>query len=86
MAAEGAQVWATDVNPRLLDSYDGVANVHAVPLDVLDKAAITRVVGDLPALDVLFNCAGLCTTAASCRPRTTIGVSPSTSTCARSSG
>ncbi len=58
MAAEGAQVWATDVNPRLLDGYDGVANVHAVPLDVLDKAAITRVVGELPALDVLFNCAG----------------------------
>ncbi|MBX3654376.1 MAG: SDR family oxidoreductase [Ramlibacter sp.] len=58
MAAEGAEVWATDVNPALLDSYDGVANVRAVPLDVLDKAAIGRVVGGLPPLDVLFNCAG----------------------------
>ena len=58
MAAEGAQVWASDVNPRLLDSYDGVPNVRTVVLDVLDKAAITRVVGGLPALDVLFNCAG----------------------------
>ena len=58
MAAEGAQVWATDVNPKLLDSYDGVPNVRTVALDVLDKAAITRVVGELPPLDVLFNCAG----------------------------
>ncbi|HSV54101.1 MAG TPA: SDR family oxidoreductase [Burkholderiaceae bacterium] len=58
MAAEGAQVWATDVNPRLLDSFDGVANVRAAPLDVLDKAAIQKLVGGLPPLDVLFNCAG----------------------------
>jgi 2-keto-3-deoxy-L-fuconate dehydrogenase len=29
-----------------------------VPLDVLDKNAIARVVGKMPALDVLFNCAG----------------------------
>ena len=58
MAAEGAQVWATDVNARLLDGYDGVANIHTAALDVLDKAAIARVVGGMPAPDVLFNCAG----------------------------
>jgi len=58
MAAEGAEVWATDVNPRLLDGYDGVAGVRAVALDVLDKAAITRVVQAMPRVDVLFNCAG----------------------------
>ena len=58
LAAEGAQVWATDVNAELLKSYDGVANVKAVKLDVLDKAAIQEVVASLPALDVLFNCAG----------------------------
>jgi 2-keto-3-deoxy-L-fuconate dehydrogenase len=57
MAAEGAQVWATDVNPKLLDSYDGVP-MCVRGLDVLDKAAIHRVVADLPPLDVLFNCAG----------------------------
>ena len=28
LAAEGAQVWATDVNPRLLDSYEGVEGVR----------------------------------------------------------
>lgn len=58
LAAEGAQVWATDVNAKLLESYKGVANITALPLDVLDKAAIHKLVGSLPALDVLFNCAG----------------------------
>ena len=59
MAAQGAQVWATDVNEALLAGYAGVANVHTRRLDVLDKAAIAVVVGELPALDVLFNCAGV---------------------------
>jgi 2-keto-3-deoxy-L-fuconate dehydrogenase len=58
LAAEGAQVWATDVNPKLLDGFDGVANVRTAPLDVLDKAAIQKLVASLPPLDVLFNCAG----------------------------
>ena len=58
LAAEGAQVWATDVNPKLLDSYDGIDGIHAVPLDVTDRAAIARVVGGMPRIDVLFNCAG----------------------------
>jgi 2-keto-3-deoxy-L-fuconate dehydrogenase len=58
LAAEGAQVWATDVNPKLLDGFDGVANVRTAALDVLDKAAIQKLVSGLPAVDVLFNCAG----------------------------
>ncbi len=58
LAAEGAQVWATDVNARLLESYAGVAGIRALPLDVLDKAAISRLAADLPPLDILFNCAG----------------------------
>jgi 2-keto-3-deoxy-L-fuconate dehydrogenase len=58
LAAEGAQVWATDINPKLLDSYEGVEGVRAVALDVLDKGAIERLIGGLPSLDVLFNCAG----------------------------
>lgn len=58
LAAEGAQVWATDVNPALLDVYAGVGNVTTMQLDVLDKAAIEKVVEGLPPLDVLFNCAG----------------------------
>lgn len=59
MAAEGAEVWATDVNESLLANYAGVVNVHTRRLDVLDKADIQRAVAELPALDVLFNCAGV---------------------------
>lgn len=58
MAAEGAQVWATDVNAKLLDSYAGMPNIRTLALDVLDKAAIQKAIAGLPALDVLFNCAG----------------------------
>jgi 2-keto-3-deoxy-L-fuconate dehydrogenase len=59
MAKEGAQVWATDVNEKLLERFAGVANVKTARLDVLDKAAIAAFFGQLPALDVLFNCAGV---------------------------
>jgi len=58
LAAEGAQVWATDVNPALLAAYGDTPGVRTATLDVLDKAAITGFVGGLPPLDVLFNCAG----------------------------
>ena len=59
MAAEGATVWATDVNEKLLESFAGVANVQTAKLDVLDKAAITALFAKVPTLDVLFNCAGV---------------------------
>jgi 2-keto-3-deoxy-L-fuconate dehydrogenase len=59
MAAQGAQVWATDVNEQLLASYAGVPNIQTAVLDVLDKAAIQTLIADLPALHVLFNCAGV---------------------------
>ena len=58
MAAEGAQVIATDLNPQLLAAYKGVANVRTAVLDVLDKSAIQSLVATLPPLQVLFNCAG----------------------------
>ena len=58
LAAEGAQVWATDVNPKLLESFEGVQRIRCVQLDVLDKPAITKVIHSMPAIDVLFNCAG----------------------------
>lgn len=59
MAAEGAQVVATDVNPTLLKAYDGVDNVTTAVLDVTDKTAIGRLIGGMPRIDVLFNCAGV---------------------------
>ncbi len=58
MAAAGATVWATDVNEKLLASYVGVANIHTAALDVMDKSAIQKMMAGLPAIDVLFNCAG----------------------------
>lgn len=58
LAAEGAQVWATDINAGLLDGYDGIEGIRAIQLDVLDKPAIQKLVMAMPAVDVLFNCAG----------------------------
>ena len=58
MAAEGATVWATDVNDKLLAAYAGVPNIHIAVLDVMDKLAIQKMMQGLPAIDVLFNCAG----------------------------
>ena len=58
MAAQGARVVATDLNPALLESYAGMANITTASLDVMDKAAIQALVGGLKDLDVLFNCAG----------------------------
>jgi 2-keto-3-deoxy-L-fuconate dehydrogenase len=58
MAAEGAHVLATDVKAELLDSLKGIARIQTAALDVTRKADIQKVVGGMPKLDVLFNCAG----------------------------
>ena len=58
MAAEGAQVLATDRDPALLKVYEGVANVRTAVLDVLDKEAIGKLVQGMGQIDVVFNCAG----------------------------
>ena len=59
MAAEGAQVLATDRDAGLLKAYEGVANVRTAVLDVLDKEAIVKLAQGLAKIDVLFNCAGV---------------------------
>ena len=58
MAAEGAQVLATDINPQLLESYAGLPNIRTAVLDVMDKSAILALLADTAPLDILFNCAG----------------------------
>ena len=58
MAAEGARVYATDLNAQALRALAGNANIETRVLDVLDDSAIQRTLDDLPPLDVLFNCAG----------------------------
>ncbi len=58
MANEGAQVYATDVNPKLVAGLEGWPNITARLLDVLDDAAVARTMDELPPLSILFNCAG----------------------------
>ncbi len=58
MAAEGAQVLATDVRTDALHAFAGVPNVRIAALDVLDRAQIEAVVAGEARIDVLFNCAG----------------------------
>ena len=57
LAADGAQVIATDLSVELLAGMSG-ENVDARRLDVMDKAAIADLIGSLPRLDALVNCAG----------------------------
>lgn len=59
MAAEGAQVWATDINPTALATLSGIANIQTALLDVLKQDEIQRFFDKLPVVDVLFNCAGV---------------------------
>ena len=55
MAREGAKVLATDRDPELLKAFEGVANVETAVLDVLDKAAIGKLVQGMAKIDVVFN-------------------------------
>ena len=58
-AAAGATVYATDVNETALASLEGMANIHARKLDVLDAAAVAAFFAGVGRVDVLFNCAGV---------------------------
>lgn len=59
MAEAGAVVHATDIDGAALASLAaGQPNIHPHELDVLDGAAIRALRDRLPAVDVLFNCAG----------------------------
>ena len=57
-AAEGAKVWATDINEKLLAGYDGMPNITARKLDALDDKAITALAAEVGTINVLFNCTG----------------------------
>jgi 2-keto-3-deoxy-L-fuconate dehydrogenase len=54
-AAEGATVWATDVNETVLA---GLGQCRTRKLDVLDPADIEAAFAEAGEVDVLFNCAG----------------------------
>ena len=57
MLAEGAQVYATDVNEAALSELSS-AGLNAFKLDVRDPASIANAVERTGGTDVLFNCAG----------------------------
>ena len=57
MAAEGASVFATDINTETLASLDGAGGVTTFTLDVLDHASVVAGV-ERAQPDILFNCAG----------------------------
>src|SRR5271170_1157466 len=54
-AAEGAKVWATDIEACKLD---GLADCEHMRLDVRDSGNIAAVLSRTGPLDVLLNCAG----------------------------
>ncbi|MGI9508301.1 MAG: SDR family NAD(P)-dependent oxidoreductase, partial [Geminicoccaceae bacterium] len=58
MAAEGASVLATDVNPAPLTEIEGTPGIETAVLDVLDAASIERIADERGAVDVLANIAG----------------------------
>jgi 2-keto-3-deoxy-L-fuconate dehydrogenase len=58
MAAEGAQVWATDIRADLLGSLSAVPGISTAVLDVTQRPAIDALVSKIGRIDVLFNCAG----------------------------
>lgn len=57
-AAEGATVWATDINATALESLPGCRTRR---LDVRDPADIAAASAEIGGIDVLFNCAGIVT-------------------------
>jgi 2-keto-3-deoxy-L-fuconate dehydrogenase len=56
-AAEGAEVFATDVNAAKLAEIAG-PNLKVAALDVLDAKAIAAAAEQCGPIDILFNCAG----------------------------
>ena len=58
MAAEGANVFATDINAEALATLDGQDGITSFRLDVLDRRSVIDGVAKA-APDILFNCAGI---------------------------
>ena len=58
-AAEGAQVYATDLNDQLLQKLaTELPGIQTRQLDVRDIQAVNALAAELGPIDILFNCAG----------------------------
>ena len=57
-AAQGAAVFATDINDAALAELSAINGVTSLKLDVTDQPSVERVMARIGAIDVLFNCAG----------------------------
>lgn len=57
-AAEGAMVFAADINDAALAELDAIKGITAIKLDVTDGAAIKTLPTEIGGIDILFNCAG----------------------------
>lgn len=59
LARRGAMVIATDIDGAAASAVAaGTDRITALPLDVLDAAAVAAMVSDSPPVDILVNCAG----------------------------
>jgi 2-keto-3-deoxy-L-fuconate dehydrogenase len=58
MAAEGARVWATDIDAAALKALETTPGIVTRTLDVTDAAQVEKLAAEAGRLDVLFNCAG----------------------------
>lgn len=57
-ANEGAEVWATDINEKALESLSSSPGITVRRVDVTDAGAIAELARQTGPVDVLFNCAG----------------------------
>lgn len=57
-AAEGAKVWATDINTTKLAELGKISGIRIRTLDATDAAAITAAAAEIGPIDLLVNCAG----------------------------
>ena len=59
LAAEGATVWATDINETALAALASRSGIHTRKLDVTNPKEIETFAAEIGAVDILFNCAGV---------------------------
>lgn len=59
LARAGVRVIATDLNEVKLEELRGLPGITIRKLDVLDEKSVATLVGDVGAVDILFNCAGI---------------------------